>query len=91
MTTANLPPAGELWVFTFRALPDDVAPEIRVRRLLKYAGRSLRLKCTRVSGEDEIARLQGIIESLADRCARQAELLARRAGVPRRKAKDLLP
>ncbi len=44
------PPVGDEVRLTFRALPDDVPPAIRIRRLLKHALRSLGLKCVRVEG-----------------------------------------
>jgi hypothetical protein len=33
-----------------RVLPDSIAPEIRLRRALKFLGRSCRLKCIAISG-----------------------------------------
>jgi hypothetical protein len=41
-------PSRERFRLTFEALPDDVGPAIRLRRLLKYALRTLRLRCRRV-------------------------------------------
>jgi hypothetical protein len=35
----------EVLRLTFKALPDEVPPAIRFRRLLKWALRGLRLKC----------------------------------------------
>lgn len=39
------------WVLTFEALPHDVPVTCRVRALLKYALRSLRLRCVDLSDE----------------------------------------
>ena len=36
----------QVWSFSFRALPDSVPEAIRYRRLLKFALRTLGLKCT---------------------------------------------
>lgn len=72
-------PAGERWAFLFEALPSDVPAANRVRSLLKFALRRLRLKCIRVSEEGEIARLQRIIEGLSARVAAQSELLSAKA------------
>ena len=41
---------GDTVKLTFKALPDDVAVGVRLRRLLKIAGRQLHLKCVRVEG-----------------------------------------
>ena len=75
---------------TFRALPGGPAWPLsaRLRLLLKFALRSLRLKCVSVewlppaAAPDlaaENARLQQLIEGLAERVARQSELLSAHA------------
>ena len=44
------PPAADApeWVLTFRALPDDVHPDLRVRQLLKIGLRRFKLRCVRL-------------------------------------------
>ena len=39
------------WTLTFEPLPHDVPATVRIRHLLKYALRTLRLKCVSVDGE----------------------------------------
>ena len=85
------PPAAEPQVrLTFRQLGGGPAWPLsaRLRLLLKYALRTLRLKCVSVEwlppapAPDlgaENARLRRMIEGLAERVARQAELLSARA------------
>jgi hypothetical protein len=41
------PDASE-WVLTFRPLADAIPSELRIRRLLKFALRSLKLRCVRL-------------------------------------------
>jgi hypothetical protein len=38
------------WVLTFELMPSEVAESVRIRRLLKYAARALRLRCVRAEG-----------------------------------------
>ena len=38
----------ERWVLTFRPLADAIPSELRIRRLLKFALRSLKLRCVRL-------------------------------------------
>lgn len=72
-------PAGEKWSFTFRVLPRDTPGAIRVRRLLKFALRTLGLKCIRLAEPQETTRLRQLTQALAERVAAQSELLARAA------------
>ena len=39
------------WYIEFRPLADDIPAAIRMRRLLKFALRTLRLKAERISGK----------------------------------------
>jgi hypothetical protein len=57
-----LPPEPDLWVLTFRPEVNDVPPPIRIRRLLKYAGRVLGLKCVEVrdAKPGELDRAEGV-------------------------------
>jgi hypothetical protein len=41
--------AGERFVLTFEAAPADVPACVRIRRLLKHAGRVLQLRCVGVA------------------------------------------
>jgi hypothetical protein len=56
--------AGERFVLTFEAAPADVPACVRIRRLLKHAGRVLRLRCVRVEplypegADDKIERCE---------------------------------
>lgn len=45
-------PDPGVWVLAFEPLPGDVPAEVRVRRLLKIAKRSLKLKCVHVGVRD---------------------------------------
>ena len=72
-------PAGELWTFTIRVSPGNTPGAIRVRRLLKYALRSLGLRCVRLAEPEEMTRLRKLVDSLAARVAAQSELLTARA------------
>jgi hypothetical protein len=38
----------------FEPLPCEAPPAVRIRRLLKYALRSQRLKCVRITGEADV-------------------------------------
>ena len=71
--------AAELWSFTIRVLPRDTCGAVRIRRLLKYALRGLGSQCVRLAEPDKMQLLRQLVNSLAARCARQAELLAARA------------
>lgn len=42
--------SSESWWFEFQAQPSDVPENVRYRHLLKFALRSLGLRCRRVSG-----------------------------------------
>jgi hypothetical protein len=66
----------------------DVPAAIRLRQALKVCLRRFRLRAAEAvelgEGEDvdprqEVARLQGIVEGLAERVAAQSEVLAKRA------------
>jgi hypothetical protein len=75
-------PAGERWILTVD-LPAEVQNAGRfVARILKHLLRAWRVKSTALTEPDEVTRLRRLVNSLSDRCARQAELLARHAGVP---------
>ena len=72
-------PAGETWILTVR-VPRDVQNAGRfVARLLKHLLRTWRVKCTALKESDEVIRLRQLVNSLADRCARQSELLSHAA------------
>jgi hypothetical protein len=71
--------AERTWVFTFR-LPKGIPNYPRfVARLLKHLKRVWGVRCVALQESSEMLRLRKIIEDLAERCARQAELLSRRA------------
>jgi hypothetical protein len=43
----------ERFIITFRTLPDEVPPEIRLRRLLKLALRKFNFRCTAIEQHDQ--------------------------------------
>jgi hypothetical protein len=45
-------PAPELWTLTFETLLDKTPVAVRVRRLVKYALRCQRLRCTRIDSDE---------------------------------------
>ena len=49
---APVRPTPETWVITLRALPGSVPPVVRVRRMLKAAGRSYNLRAVSVDGPE---------------------------------------
>jgi hypothetical protein len=88
---------GEHWCIMLRAQRRPVPAIIRLRQLLKCAKRSYGIVCERLDvpaemrqlqtllalRDAEIERLKQLVQSLADRCAGQAQLLeARRAEKP---------
>jgi hypothetical protein len=42
------------WVIVFEALPEGPPPALRVRRLLKFAGRVLQLKAVEIREPDRL-------------------------------------
>lgn len=69
----------EQWLLTIEP-PAGMANTGRfMARLLKHLRRAWGVRCTALDHGAEVRRLRAIANSLADRCARQAELLARRA------------
>lgn len=54
-------PTDDTWVLVFRPLPSDVPVPVRIRRLLKIAGRQLALRCVLVRDPtpDELAHTGG--------------------------------
>ncbi len=86
-------PAGEQWAITFRAERHPVPPDVRIANWLKRGKRDFGLICTLLDvpaelralemqlalANEEIAHLKGLVQSLADRCARQAQVIEARA------------
>jgi hypothetical protein len=76
-------PAGPTYRITVRAEGPGPPAEIRLRNFLRGLLRRAGLRAVQVvdaaDEAAEVGRLQGIIRSLAERCARQSELLERRA------------
>jgi hypothetical protein len=77
-------PAGEQWSFTIMVQPGSVPAAQRVKRWLKLGLRALGLRafglrCVRLDEPEEVKRLRALVQSLADRCEGQSELLTARA------------
>jgi hypothetical protein len=76
-------PAGPLYRITVRPEGPGPPPEIRLRNFLRGLLRRAGLRAVQVvdaaDEATEVERLQGIIRSLTERVARQAEVLERRA------------
>ena len=69
-------------------LPGPVPAAVRIKKLLKIAGRSLGLRCVRVRSP---TAAKALVLALARRVAAQSELLTRRAGCVRRQPVEVSP
>ena len=80
--------ARERWCLTVE-LPAGIANGGRfMARLLKRLLRRWGVKCTALQEANEVIRLRQLVDSLAERCARQSELLSRAA--ERREEHDMI-
>ncbi|MDB5311925.1 MAG: hypothetical protein JWO38_6127 [Gemmataceae bacterium] len=59
VSTPEPTPQPVRWVIVLEAMPDDIAPALRLRKLLKRALRDLRLKCLHAGARLPVPPLVG--------------------------------